>query len=800
VNFKALPVRLKRICLVLFARRPGAERGRPGDALREREEDIRLLLDSTAEAIYGIDLRGCCTFANAACARLLGYADPSQLLGRNMHGVLHHTRKDGTPYPMEECKIFRALPRNQVSHADDEVLWRADGASFPAEYWSHPICRGGQVAGAVVTFLDIGKRRQLENQFRMAEQRLRDVVASSPAVLFTLGVAEDQIQGISWTSDNLREILGYPPDAAIGADWWPAHVHPADLEWVKAQTDADLFTHGRSTLEYRFRQGDGGYRWIRCDMRLIREETGRPSEVVGALLDIAERKRTEEEQSKLRAQFQQAQRLESVGRLAGGVAHDFNNLLTVINGYADLLLKQLTPPDPMRGSVAEIRKAGQRAAELTWQLVLFSRGQVTQAREVDLNELIAEVEKMLARVIGGDIRLESALSPSLGCVLADPGQLHQVLMNLAVNARDAMPAGGRLLIETKNVDLDDNYVEQHAEMQPGPYVQLKVSDTGAGMTEDVKSHLFEPFFTTKKPGEGTGLGLATVYGIVKQSGGSIWVYSEPGQGTAFTMYFPRIDAGVKPREEPEPVAAPLRGTETILVVEDQEQVLKMAGRVLRSYGYRVLEAANSGEALLHSERHAGPIHLLLTDVVMPGMTGPELAGRLKPLRPAMAALFMSGHAERAIAGGLESAGAYLPKPFSPQALAIKVRDALGAPRPAGAILVVDDEPGVRGFLRRVLTGAGYRVLEAQNGKEAMQRVGASEIDLAIMDLAMPEQEGIETIRALRRVRPPLKIIAMSGAFAGTLLHVAELLGAQASLAKPIQPDELLEAVARLMDG
>jgi len=535
-------------------------------------------------------------------------------------------------------------------------------------------------------------------------------------------------------------------------------------------------------------------------MRMIADENGRPSEVVGALLDITERKRAEAEESKLREQLLQAQKLESVGRLAGGVAHDFNNLLTVINGYADILLKELIPPDPMHEMVDDIRKAGQRAADLTRQLVLLSRKQVAQASEVNLNDVITEVEKMLARVIGVDIRLESALSPSLGCVLADPGQLHQVLMNLAVNARDAMPGGGTLLIETRNVDLDDSYAEQHAEVKPGPYVQLKVSDTGIGMTKDAMSHLFEPFFTTKRPGEGTGLGLATVYGIVKQSGGSIWVYSEPGRGATFTIYLPRIEAGTNVEHEPTPTPPSLHGTGTVLVVEDQEQLRKMAGRVLRSYGYRVLEAANPAEALLHSERDAGPIHLVLTDVVMPGMTGPELADRIKSLRPAIAVVFMSGYSERLIADRMDLAGSYLPKPFSPEDLAAKVRSVLGSPRPAGTVLVVDDEPGVRKLLRNVLAGVSYQIVEAENGKDAVRHVETSEIDLVIIDLSMPVQEGIETIRALRRLRPRLKIIAMSGVFAGPLLRAAEHLGAHASLAKPIQPDELLEAVSRAMAG
>ncbi len=778
----------------------GIERNRATAALREREEQIRLLLDSTAEAIYGMDVQGRCSFANSASARLLGFADPSQLLGRNMHALVHHTRKDGTPYPQAESRIFRAFLQNQGAHADDEVLWRADGSCFPAEYWSYPICRQGHMVGSVVTFLDITERRQLEDQFRRAEQRLRDVVASSPAVLFTLAIAQNHVHSISWTSDNLREILGYPPEVAVGPDWWSTNVHPEDLKRVNAQTSADLFSRGRTVQEYRFRHGDGSYRWTRCDMRLIRDETGGASEVVGAWTDITERKRAEEEKSKLREQLQQAQKLESVGRLAGGVAHDFNNLLTVINGYCDLLLRKLASADPMHESVTEIRKAGQRAAELTGQLLLLSRKQVTQTTEVNPNDIISEIGKMLARLIGADIHLETVLSPSLGWVLADPGQLSQVLLNLAVNARDAMPGGGRLLIETSNVDLDDSYLEQHAEVKPGPYVQLNISDTGTGMTKEVMSNLFEPFFTTKGPGVGTGLGLATVYGIVKQSGGSIWVYSEPGEGTRFTIYLPRVDAGGKLHHQPEPDSPSLLGTETILVVEDQEQLLKMAGRVLRSYGYRVLEAANPEEALLHSERYAGPIHLLLTDVVMPGMTGPELAVRLKPLRPAMGVVFMSGYSERAITDRSKLPGPYLTKPFSPEVLATTVRKVLGSPHSAGTILIADDEPGIRKYLRNVLASLNYEVLEAGNGREALTHIETSKVDLVIMDLAMPEQEGIETIQTLRQIQPQLKIIAISGEFAGALLRVAERLGAHASLAKPIKPDELLNAVSRVMGG
>lgn len=778
----------------------GIERHRATEILREREEHIRLLLDSTAEAIYGIDRTGRCTFANSASARLLGYESPSHLLGCNMHDLVHHSCRDGTPYPADECKIFRAYRENQASHVDDEVLWRADGSSFPVEYWSHPICRDGQVVGSVVTFLDITERRKLEDQYRTAQQRLQEIVVSSPAVLFTLAMEPDGIRGMTWVSDNLRDVLGYSPDAAIGSEWWYVNVHPDDMEEVKLRTTSGLIERDRATQEWRFRHADGAYRWIRSDLRLLRDRAGRPVEAVGAWLDITEKRRAEEEQSRLREQLQQAQKLESVGRLAGGVAHDFNNLLTVINGYSDLLLRKLKPDDPMHESISEIRKAGQLAANLTRQLLLLSRKQVTQTSEVNLNDVIEEVEKMLTRVIGEDIRLEWAPDPHLGRVLADAGQLHQILMNLAINARDAMPGGGTLLIETKNVDLEDAYAEHHAGVQPGAYVRLNVSDTGIGMTKDVLAHLFEPFFTTKKPGEGTGLGLATVYGIVKQAGGSIWVYSEPGRGTKFTIYLPRIVSEVKPFQKTEAAPSSLRGNETILVVEDQELLRRMAASVLRSYGYRVLEAANPGEALLHSERYAGLIHLMLTDVVMPGITGPELAARIKPLRPAMAVAFMSGYSERVITERMQLEGTYLAKPFTPEALATKVREVLGNPRPAGAVLVLDKEPRIRKLVRDILAGVGYQVVEAENGSEAVRQIGAFPVNLAILDLTMPEREASETIKTLRGMQSQLRIVALFSQEAGIRPDAVKRLDLQASLVKPIHPDDLLDTVALVLIG
>ncbi|MBI4877125.1 MAG: response regulator [Acidobacteria bacterium] len=400
------------------------------------------------------------------------------------------------------------------------------------------------------------------------------------------------------------------------------------------------------------------------------------------LIDLTERRRVELERAHLEKQVEHAQRLESIGKLAGGVAHDFNNLLTVINGYSDLILGRLREGDPLRNMMTEIRKAGGRAAELTRQLLAFSRKQIIQPAPLNLNDLAGEMRSMLQRLIGEDVELVTKLAPDLGQVMADSGQFHQVLMNLAVNARDAMPGGGRLIIETANFDLDEGCAAVHPDMTPGSYVLLAVSDTGTGMDEETRQHIFEPFFTTKGLEKGTGLGLSTVYGIVKQSRGWIWVYSEPGHGTIFKIYLPRLEGALAAGRAAAPAPGTLRGSETVLVVEDEEIVRRLTVEIVRSYGYRVLEAARGGEALLVAERHPEPIHLLLTDVVMPGITGKELADRLKRLRPEMKVLYMSGYTADAIAhqGVLDSGVNYIQKPPVPSALAAKIREVLGPPR------------------------------------------------------------------------------------------------------------------------
>jgi CheY-like chemotaxis protein len=373
--------------------------------------------------------------------------------------------------------------------------------------------------------------------------------------------------------------------------------------------------------------------------------------------------------------------MEAVGRLAGGVAHDFNNLLTIISGYGGLLLEHPGTIEPLRGYVNEIKNASGRAASLTRQLLAFSRQQVLAPRVLGLNAVVANIENMLKRLIGEDIDLVTILGESLWPVKADPGQLEQVLLNLAVNARDAMPNGGVLTIETANVEMDSTSAQSHIPLLPGPYVLLAFNDTGIGMDAETQARIFDPFFTTKEKGKGTGLGLATVYGIVKQSGGYIWVYSEVGKGTTFKIYLPRTEDEVDESGPGQSGFKAQQGTETLLLVEDEEAVRALVRNILKQKGYRVLEASRGDEALELAEQYWGPIDLLVTDVVMPQMSGRELARRLADLHPQIKVLYISGYADNAVwyQGGLNSGGAFLQKPFSPEALAHKVREALGSP-------------------------------------------------------------------------------------------------------------------------
>jgi PAS domain S-box-containing protein len=515
---------------------------------------------------------------------------------------------------------------------------------------------------------EVGERKRAELRLAAATQTLRAVLDAGPLAIIAVDT-EGRVR--SWNR-GAEQIYG----------WRAAETLDRPLPFVAdgAQPDSGspLFPDGAplSGFETEHRRKDGQPVEVRLWTTPLRDEKG---EVRGKILIAAD----VTEQRRLEQQFAQAQKMEAIGRLAGGVAHDFNNVITIISGYGQMLLEGVRDDPVLRESAEEVLRASDRAASLASQLLVFSRRQAIQPKVLDLNQLVADFERMLSRVIGEDIELKASLSPHLWTVRADPGQIEQVIMNLVVNARDAMPGGGRITIETRNAELDENFVRGRG-IEPGQYVMLAVSDTGTGMDPEVRSHIFEPFFTTKERGKGTGLGLSTVYGIIKRHGGDIWVSSEPGRGTTFKAFLPRI-AAEEAAEQPELEAGmpPRGGTETVLVVEDEEPVRRLVRDILESRGYHVLQAESGHKALETAAAFQGPIDLLVTDIVMPKMNGRDLAHALSLLRPEMKVLFLSGYTDQALINEGAGHGApFLQKPFTPDGLARKVREVLDLSRAA----------------------------------------------------------------------------------------------------------------------
>ncbi|NWF91864.1 MAG: PAS domain S-box protein [Syntrophaceae bacterium] len=642
-----------------------SERKKTLEALKVSEEKYRALVERSLQGILVVqDFR--IAYVNQRCAEILGYT-VEELLSLPKEKVM------ALVHPEDQALVWGRF-RDRLEGEDVPPRYeyrgiRKDGSIRWVEMFSSLIEYGGKPA-VQAAFVDITDRKQAEELLRQSEERYRALVEGSFDGIFI-----QKGSTIMYVNKRLCEMLGYDRGELEGKEHWLVY-HP----------DYRELTRGRARARMRGEEVPSQY-----EVKLLRKDgSAFDGEILAKRImfgdepgiqvwvrDITERKRVEQEMASLQEHLRQVQKMEAIGRLAGGIAHDFNNLLTVIKGTCQLSLLDLREGDPLRANLKEIEKSAERAADLTRQLLAFSRKQIMEMRVFDLNRLINNLEKMLRRIIGEDIELVTFLTDGVGRVKADPAQIEQAIINIVVNARDAMPEGGKLTIETANVELDEAYAKRHIEVKPGPYVMLSISDTGVGMTKEVQEKLFEPFFTTKEVGKGTGLGLSTVYGIVRQSGGNIWVYSEPGQGATFKIYLPRVDEPLDELRE-ESIREVPQGSETILVVEDDETVRRLAIRILKMQGYKVLEASEGDRAFLLCEEYKEPIHLVLSDVVMPGVSGRQLVERIKRIHPEAKVLYMSGYTGNVILhhGILEAGIEFVQKPFTIETLARKVREVL----------------------------------------------------------------------------------------------------------------------------
>jgi PAS domain S-box-containing protein len=652
----------------LTLRHAQADQHRVQEELKASEGRLRAILDAALDSVVTIDGDGVVLGWSGKSESMFGWTT-AEAEGRQLSDLIIPERF--RERHREGMRRFLASGLGPILNRQIEMpALRRDGEEIPVEMAIVPIRLGtGWAFSAFIR--DLSERRKAEAVLQAAQTRLAQVVSASVAVIYANQVIRNTFQP-TWVSDNVERLTGYTVQEALAPGWWFENVHPDDQARA-AEELAGALVRQVFTCEYRFRFRDGSYRWIRDEARLLLDADGSPVELIGTWIDTTERRNLE-------SQLQHAQRLDAVGQLAGGIAHDFNNVLTAISGNADLLLEQLAPSDSRREDVEEIRSATLRAAALTRQLLAFSRRQVLQPQVLDLAKVLDKMERMLQRLIGEHIELVCELGAGQGDVEVDPSQIEQVLLNLIVNARDAIAGTGKITIATSNVTIDAAYARSHPSAISGEFVMLSVSDTGRGMTAEVRQRLFEPFFTTKEVGQGTGLGLATVYGIVKQSGGFIQVASEPGQGSTFRVYMPRVAKSGRRLSADAATDSACRGTETILLVEDEAAVRKVARGILEHYGYRVLEARLPVEALALAHSFSGTIEIVVTDVVMPGMNGPEMVQQLLEQRPGLKVLYASGYPGSTIEhpGVLTPDVGFLTKPFTATALAKKVRQILDA--------------------------------------------------------------------------------------------------------------------------
>ncbi len=631
------------------------------ERLKISERRYRSLFEGNVAGVFRTALDGRYLDCNEAYARIYGYASREEVLASN--SLTRYAN------PADRAERIAKLRRQRI-FTNMETLQRRKDGSFIWALHNLALMKDEQGNEFIEgTILDVTERKRAEAEILEWKNRYEAAVLASRQIIYDWDPKTNRVTfGI-----NLETILGYSMEEIAGANnRWREIIHPDDLDRFIREMDRVLAI-GTEPLqvEYRVRKKNGPYFTVRDEGHFILDNSEKAGHLVGFITDITEQRMLEE-------QLRQSQKMEAVGRLAGGLAHDFNNLLTVIKGYSRMVLDDPRREDRVRANVEHIDAAAERAASLTRHLLAFSRKQVLQPKVIDLNALIVNLDTMLRRLIGEDILVVTMTARDLGSVKADPGQIEQVIMNLVVNARDAMPSGGKLTLETANVDLDADYAREHEGVRPGPYVMLAVSDTGSGMDLQTQSRIFEPFFTTKELGRGTGLGLSTAYGIVKQSGGHIWVYSELNRGTTFKIYFARVEDPAGKVQQLTKPAIPTEGHETLLLVEDDQQVRELTHSVLVACGYTVIVAENGPAAVKICEQQGSDIDLLLTDVVMPGISGREVASQVSARWPKIKVLYMSGYTENSIVhhGVLDIGTFFLAKPFTPAALANKVREVL----------------------------------------------------------------------------------------------------------------------------
>jgi PAS domain S-box-containing protein len=643
--------------LLVRAMRYATERKRAVEALQRSEEYFRSLIENALDIIAVLDSDGTVRYGSPSFQRVLGF-ESRELVQKDLYAIIH-------PDDQELVRTVLRQATTETGPQSFEFRVRAkDGSWRVLEAIGKYFTMEAAKPGFVLNSRDITARKRAEEALLNANETLRGVIETSPLAIYTLD-REGRVTSWNGAAEKMygysgKDVIGHPQSILFPDE--PAF--PDGLDRVARGEIA-------AGIEGQSRRKDGRKIDVSVWTAPLRDHVGAISGFVVVVADTTDRK-------KLEAQFQQAQKMEAVGRLAGGIAHDFNNLLTVITGYCQMLLDRLDSQDPVFEDMQQVLKAADRATTLTKQLLAFSRKQIVQPKVIDLRHLINDMEHILRRLVGENIDVHVDAPAGLGCVRVDPGQLEQVVINLAVNARDAMPKGGRITIEMRNVVLDSKYVARHIAMESGRYVLLAISDTGVGIPPETQVNLFEPFFTTKEKGRGTGLGLSTSYGIVKQNRGEILVYSEVGVGTTFKIYLPRADEPMDVEPAVPTETRDLRGTETILIVEDEEGVRKVLVEMLSQQGYRVLVAGGGPEALELFSAHNGPLDLLITDVIMPKMSGRELADTLRTKIPDLKVLYVSGYTDSAIVhhGILEPGTVFLQKPFTPEQLTVKVRDVL----------------------------------------------------------------------------------------------------------------------------